>query len=52
MMVPHPPYVFGPNGGIAECFPTCRYWAAGEDATQRLADQVAEVNGLTLGAID
>ena len=50
LMVPHPPYVFGPNGGIAECFPTCRYWAAGEGATKRLADQVAEVNALTLAA--
>ena len=52
LMVPHPPYVFGPNGGIAECFPACRYWAAGEGASQRLADQVAVVNALTLAAID
>ena len=52
LMVPHPPYVFGPNGGIAECFPKCRYWTAPDSSPQRLIDQIAEVNALTLAAID
>jgi hypothetical protein len=52
LMVPHPPYVFGPSGGIAECFPACRYWTPGKDATQRLVDQVHEVNALVLDAVD
>jgi hypothetical protein len=52
LMVPHPPYVFGANGGIAACFPACRYWSPGDDPTARLIDQVADVDVLTLGAID
>jgi hypothetical protein len=52
VMSPHPPYVFGANGGIAKCFPGCRYWFPGDNATERLVDQVADVNVLTLAAID
>jgi hypothetical protein len=52
LMVPHRPYVFGPNGGIPDCFPSCRYWTAEDGATQQLIDQVVAVNALTLAAVD
>ena len=52
LMTPHPPYVFGPNGGIVECFPDCSYWDLRDLSAERLVDQVDAVNHIILEAVD
>jgi hypothetical protein len=52
VLSPHPPYVFGSDGGVRDCFPACQYWAPEPEPDPRLIGQVDALNTLVLAAVD
>ena len=52
VLSPHPPYVFGPEGGVRACFPACPYWAPDAEPGQRLVDQIEVLDGMILETLD
>jgi hypothetical protein len=52
VLSPHPPYVFGSDGGVRSCFPACPYFAPEPEPDPRLIGQVEDLNGLVLATLD